>query len=251
MTSTNDNPILAKENFLKIFDLVKMLKKNIIQVQLTKKNDQSVEIEIYGTDSDFSSVSYINYIYSEPDNPNSIIRDWGLRNNGGTVIYNFEKNTIVSLIKENRIGYIQNNIIYDQLGYQCLWIGDNIYKDRLHRLFWNTNRIISGMDPYQPSNGIYYSDTKLRKICEVSDILKNTDISDSLKLKSADGSNMVNIDNNILTMYGGMYPITSKDKASLELYESKSSNTIISIVTINKPKDVTIKCVIRYRSLID
>lgn len=250
MTNANENPILTKENFLKIFDLVKMLKKNIIQVQLTNINDQSVKIEIYGTDSDFSSVSYIDYVYSEPNNPNRILQDWGFKDIGGTIIYNFEKNNIVSLIKEDRIGYVHNNIIYDQLGYQSLWIGNNLYKDRLYRLFSNTRYIIDGVDPYDDENKFHHV-FPLRKIYEVDDILKNTDIAVTLKMKAAEGANMVNINNNILTMYGGMYPITSKDKASLELYESSYSNSIISVVTINKPKDIIIKCIIRYRSLID
>lgn len=251
----NNNLILTKENFLKIFDLVKILKKNIIQVRLSAIDIHTICIEVYGTDSDLSSLSYIVYEYSKPDNPNLIIKDWGL--NDDFVIYNFEKNAIVNLIKEDRIGYIQNNIIYDQFGYQCLWIGDNIYKDRLDALITKAFYIVRGEDPYSINTNNYqyfnnnYKYAQLRKIYEVDDIRKNVDISDSLKLKSADGSNMVNIDNNILTMYGSMYPITSKDKASLELYESIFSKSIISVVTIIKPKNITIKCIVRYRSLID
>ena len=55
----NNNLILTKENFFKIFDLVKMLKKNIIQVELESKGDGCIVIKVYGTDSDLSSVSYI------------------------------------------------------------------------------------------------------------------------------------------------------------------------------------------------
>lgn len=246
----NNNLILTKENFLKIFDLVKMLKKNIIQVELELKGDGCIVIEVYGTDSDLSSVSYIYYEYKEQNDPSVISNNWGLREGYSSCSYNFEKNVIVNLIKEDRIGYIQNNIIYDQFGYQQLWIGDNIYKNRLIRLFANARIIVSGHDPYTPYNFSCGYD-RLRKIYEVTDILKNNDIADSLKMKAADGSNMVNVSNNILTMYGNMYPITSKDKASLELFNSSESNSIISVVTINKPKDITIKCIVRYRNLVD
>lgn len=247
----NNNPILTKENFLKIFDLVKMLKKNIIQVELELKNNGCIVIEVYGTDSDLSSVSCIYYEYQEQNDLSVIANSWGLGDrNHSTCSYNFEKNAIVNLIKEDRIGYIQNHIIYDQFGYQQLWIGDNIYKNRLALLFENAKIIVSGRDPYSPCT-YPYSYSKLMKIYEVTDILKNNDIADSLKMKAADGSNMVNISNNILTMYGNMYPITSKDKASLELFNSPKSNSIISVVTINKPKDITIKCIVRYRNLVD
>ena len=61
---------------------------------------------------------------------------------------------------------------------------------------------------------------------------------------------MVNLDNNIITLYGGMYPITAKDKVSITLYDlHDGSNLSIVEIIKSKPKDLMIKCLLRYRSL--
>ena len=77
---------------------------------------------------------------------------------------------------------------------------------------------------------------------------QNVDIVNSLSMKAGDGMEMVNLDNNIITLYGGMYPITAKDKVSITLYDlHDGSNVSIVEIIKSKPKDLMIKCFLPYR----
>ena len=238
---------LSLENFLKIFEYVKYTKKKWFSVQVNARRENSVNVNIYGTDDDFSSVTYIENIeFLLENDENRLQWCWSKDNLRPDYEIFFNKNEIIALMKEDGFGYISNFNIYDQMGYSKLWVGGSFLADKLHRLAYNAHLLGMGINPYigakpEPTM-IYYLD----------DLRQNTDITDSLSMKAGDGMEMVNLDSNIITLYGGMYPITSKDKASITLYDLHDGSTISVVeITKSKPKDLVIKCLLRYRSLSD
>ena len=237
---------LSLENFLKIFEYVKYTKKKWFSVQVIIQ-ESSIIAHVYGTDDDFSSVTYIENIEFPLENDEDRYQ-WGWVGTKVWIEYEifFNKNEIIALMKEDGFGYISNFNIYDQMGYSKLWVGGSFLADKLHRLAYNAHLLGMGINPYisaKPDPTMIY---------HLDDLRQNTDITDSLSMKAGDGMEMVNLDSNIITLYGGMYPITSKDKASITLYDLHDGSTV-SVVEIikSKPKDLVIKCLLRYRSLSD
>lgn len=234
---------LSLENFLKIFEYVKYTKKKWFSVQVTVR-EANIVVHVYGTDDDFSSVTYIENI-EFPLQHDEDRYQWGWMENKSWMEHEifFNKNEIIALIKEDGFGYIKDHNIYDQMGYSKLWVGRSFVADKLHRLAYNAHLLGLGINPYigKPDPTVIY---------HLDDLRQNTDITDSLSMKAGDGMEMVNLDNNIITLYGGMYPITAKDKASITLYDLQDGSTVSVVeITKSKPKDLVIKCLLRYRSL--
>ena len=234
---------LSLENFLKIFEYVKYTKKKWFTVSVEILSDIA-RVNVYGTDDDFSSVTFIEYIdftlndgdvnrWTWPDEKGNAVSDYTLY---------FNKNEIIALMKENECGYISNCNVYNQMGYSKLWVGKSFVSDKLYELARNARLLSHGSNPYSIDDPtiIYHLD----------DLRQNADITNSLSMKAGDGMEMVNLDNNIITLYGGMYPITAKDKVSITLYDlHDGSNVSIVEIIKSKPKDLIIKCLLRYRSL--
>ena len=234
---------LSLENFLKIFEYVKYTKKKWFTVTVEKLLE-IVRVNVYGTDDDFSSVTFIEYIDFALNDGD--ISQWTWSNEKGNAVSDytlyFNKNEIIALMKENEFGYIYTCNIYDQMGYSKLWVGKSFVGDKLHKLAYNARLLAHGSNPYR------IDDPTL--IYHLDDLRQNADITNSLSMKAGDGMEMVNLDNNIITLYGGMYPITAKDKVSINLYDlHDGSNVSIVEIIKSKPKDLTIKCLLRYRSL--
>ena len=245
---------LSLENFLKIFEYVKYTKKKWFMVEVTANTNNST-VNVYGTDDDFSSVTYIeniNFDYiNEQDRYSWTWKD----NSDNKVIFEykicFNKNEIIALLKEDGYGYMKNMNIYDQMGYSRLWVGRSVIADKLYKLARNASKLGKGRNPYNPYGETLFSDNEAKVIYCLDDMRQNEDIMNNLSMKAGEGMNMVNLDNHIITLYGSMYPITAKDKVSITLYDLEDgSNASVVRIVKNKPKDLNIVCVLRYRSLV-
>ena len=218
--------VLSLENFLKLFDYAKMLKKKYIYINSDF---------ILGTDDDFCSLAWID-IYNLP-----IMEEINKEYDTSQLNLFFNKNEIIALIKDNSFAYIQtidsnSSLVYDLAGYSKLWVG---YCAEIPKILRMHDKIVD-ITIVRNFPVLYLLD----------DIRTNTGITDTLSMKSGEGMNMLNLEGNIITMYGGMYPITSKDKVSMKLYDCLDGSTLSEIV-ITKPKDIIIKSYIRYRQLTD
>lgn len=239
---------LTLENFLNIFEYVKYTKKKWFKVDIVAYSLAVMDINIYGTDDDFSSVSYIENVELQiyGDNQGCIeSKEFYVISN--ISIY-FNKNEIVALLKDNSFSYIKNHTIYDQMGYSKLWVGESTISSKLDKLAFNAHTLGVGINPYNRN-------LALDKIYYLEDMRQNEDITSSLSMKAGDGMNMINLNNHIITLYGGMYPITAKDKVSITLYDLHDGSNVSIVRIIKKkpkePKDLEIVCVLRYRSLVN
>lgn len=217
--------ILTLKNFLKLFDYAKMLKKKYIYI-----NNEF----ILGTDDDFCSLAIMNI--SDFSVLEEINKEYDINN----LNIFFNKNEIIALIKDNKFAYIRtdNNevsVVYDASGFSRLWVGHSREMNKVIKMASK----ITDITIVRPKPIIY----------QLDDIRTNSDITDTLSMKAGDGMNMLNLDSNIITMYGGMYPITAKDKVSMKLYDCEDGS-ILSEMIIYKPKYIMIKSYIRYRQLI-
>ena len=139
---------LSLENFLKIFEYVKYTKKKWFAVSVEKILD-TVRVNVYGTDDDFSSVTYIEYIDFALND--GAINYWTWSDEKGNAVSDytlyFNKNEIIALMKENEFGYISNCNVYNQMGNSKLWVGKSFVSDKLYELARKSRLLGHGSNP--------------------------------------------------------------------------------------------------------
>ena len=201
--------MIRLEQFLELFELSKLLKKRFILIN---------QYGIYGTDEEFSSLSFI-YRTDNIDFKGPIA---------------FDKNEMLALLKKGDIWKIEENgSIYNNDGEFIAWIGSgSLIYNNMVSLYINL---------------LNHTNSPLKRVIFTeNNISDNKDIMDILNSKVSEGAELYNINNNMYTMFGSMYPITKKDKVDLTLYDL-GDNTILSEMKIVKAK-ATIYAYYRYRS---
>lgn len=200
------------ETFIKLFDSAKLLKKRFILID---------KFAIYGTDEEYSSLSMIfrsdSLLFPE-SNYNSIA---------------FDKNEIVSILKNAKAYAIRNCQIIDPNKNNLLWIG---HGSEIHR------RMTALIDSF----GYHMNSPIKSKVFIDEDVTSRADIMSILNSKVSEGAELYNLEDNMITVFGGMYPINKNDKCKYTLYDLKDG-TLLSEMKIIKSKG-TIMAYYRYRN---